>query len=197
MNPQGVGLVVLTGGASRRMGRDKATLDAGGVPLAARPELALRGLIDEMVLAGRPVPGLDCRVVMDDVTGAGPLAGIIAGLRALSAPVGVVVACDMPSVSTAVVALLLERVAGDPRVEAAVCAAARGGVEPLPMVVRRRAVVGLLAASREGASLRAGLAVLACAVVPEAEWRALDPGGDGFVSWNHPEDVHPLSGEAG
>ncbi len=187
-----VGLVVLTGGAARRMGVDKAGLDTGGVPLALRPVLALRPLCTEVVLAGRPVPGVDARVVPDARPGLGPLAGVAAGLAALEAGLAVVVGCDMPAVAPALVAMLLAELQTAGAVEAVVCER-QGHLEPLPMVVRRGVVTALDAALTRGArSLREGLAALHLRVVGEDRWRRADPAGASFENWNHPGDVRPL-----
>lgn len=195
MSCAGVTLIVLTGGASRRMGRDKASLDTGGLPLAARPVEALRELVDEVVLAGTAVAGVDGRVVPDALPGAGPLAAAAAALAAVAGERAVVVGCDMPAPVAGVVVLLLSALAA-PGVDAAACGRADvpGGLEPLPLVLRRSAAPRLEAAVAEGArSLREGFEVLGGAILPEAAWRAADPFGSGFESWNRPGDVRPLA----
>lgn len=193
-SPRRVGLLLLTGGASARMGADKAGLDAGGVPLALRPVLALRPLCGEVVLAGRAVAGIDAPVVLDPHPGAGPLAGLVSGAEALSTDFIVVVACDMPAVEPGLVGLLLELLAdAGPGVQAAACADAAGRLEPLPLVMRREARGLLQAAALAGAqALQEGLAALAVLVVGEPDWRPADPGATSFENWNRPGDVRSL-----
>jgi molybdopterin-guanine dinucleotide biosynthesis protein A len=189
-----VGLVVLTGGASSRMGADKASLDAGGAPLALRPVETLRPLCGEVVLAGRPVPGIAARAVPDAHPGQGPLAGVVSGLAALTSEFAVVVGCDMPEVEPALVALLLELLNDAGRgVHAAACTDRAGRLEPLPLVVRTEAAAELRATLDAGArALREGLAALAVLVVAEPDWRAADPRGTSFENWNRPSDIRPL-----
>src|SRR5262245_1565825 len=89
---------VLTGGASRRMGRDKALVEVDGRPMAGRVAAALReaGAAEVQAIGGDAAGlgelGLD--VVPDRFPGEGPLGGIVTALSAASQPVTVVVACD-------------------------------------------------------------------------------------------------------
>ncbi|HET9050535.1 MAG TPA: molybdenum cofactor guanylyltransferase [Candidatus Dormibacteraeota bacterium] len=194
MRAAGATLVVLTGGRSSRMGVDKALLDAGGVPLAARPALALAALCDEVVLAGRAVPGVAGRVVPDAPGAEGPLAGIVAGLRAASRDLCVVAACDMPTIEPGLVALLLDALEQDPALDVAVCAGAGGRLEPLPFAARRAAAVGRLETAVEAGvrSINGALEAALAGVVPARAWRQVDPDGATFASWNTPSDVREL-----
>src|SRR5215217_1315262 len=173
---------VLAGGASRRMGRDKATLAVGGVALAAGVLAAAAGVADPVVLVapeGHPARRLHDRVVTDP--GEGPLAALEAGHV-------LVLGGDHPGL---VAELLAHLVALAPRGEAVACR--RGArLEPLVAVYRR---VPALAAARGrlaggcGGSLLGLLAELRTVVVEEPDWRALDPDGRSFVDLDDPGDV--------
>lgn len=87
-------VAVLTGGASRRMGRDKASLPIDGVPMAERVALAATDAGAMAIAAvGRPVPG--CHHVPDDHPGEGPLGGVLTALHWSADRAVVVVACDL------------------------------------------------------------------------------------------------------
>ncbi len=91
--------IVLAGGQSRRMGRNKALLELGGQTLIARVLERLALLCDELIISTNAVElytSLPARVVPDLVPGRGALGGIHAGLAAASNERAVVVACDMP-----------------------------------------------------------------------------------------------------
>lgn len=75
---------VLTGGASTRMGSDKASLEVAGVPMADRVAAALRAAGADPVLRIGPE------------VGGGPLAAIAEALRGSPREVVVVLACDLP-----------------------------------------------------------------------------------------------------
>jgi molybdenum cofactor guanylyltransferase len=104
----GCSLVILAGGLSRRMGRDKASLPAGGGTLVEHLARRLAPVVDETIIAGgsdRPdLSGV--RIVGDRHLGLGPLAGMHAGLSAARHPHVWVVACDLPDVEPAIGALL-------------------------------------------------------------------------------------------
>ena len=91
--------IVLAGGESERMGRDKRHLVVGGQTLLARTLARLRPLVDEVLVVVRErgdAPPVDARIVTDRYPGKGVLAGVHAGLAAARAPWAYVVAGDMP-----------------------------------------------------------------------------------------------------
>jgi molybdopterin synthase catalytic subunit len=101
--------MVLTGGSSRRMGRDKATLEVGGVALGRRAAEALSAATSAAVEVGPGTTGLPS--VVEEPAGTGPLAAVAAGWAELVRQTGekqpaVVLACDLPSVSAGLVAWL-------------------------------------------------------------------------------------------
>ena len=82
--------LVLCGGESRRMGADKALMTLGGVPLIEYAVKAVRGVADEVRLGTGSAPryaslGLACVLDAPGGAQAGPLVGLVAGLRAASA----------------------------------------------------------------------------------------------------------------
>ena len=90
---------VLCGGASRRMGRDKALLPVDGVAMAVRVAevLALAGAADVVAIGGDAdgLTKLGLRVVPDDEPGDGPFPATLTALRVATAPVVMVVSCDL------------------------------------------------------------------------------------------------------
>jgi len=98
-----VSAVVLAGGMSRRLGRDKAVEPLGGRPLIARVLSRVAQVTDETVVVvndatrASELP-LDRDVVaaVDRYPGAGSLGGIFTGLEAAQTDWALVVACDMP-----------------------------------------------------------------------------------------------------
>lgn len=94
--------IVLAGGASRRMGRDKATWEFSGSTLVERAVATVsRRCAPVFVVAapGQPLPMLDAEVLRDDVRGVGPLLATARGLRAAAdggVELAFVCAVDMP-----------------------------------------------------------------------------------------------------
>jgi molybdopterin-guanine dinucleotide biosynthesis protein A len=183
-----VAAAVLSGGRSRRMGRDKATLEVGGVPLAARVLAAAAAVADPVVLVapeGHPARRLGGPVVADP--GQGPLAALAAALAALDAAHVLALAADHPGLEGG----LLRHLVGLRAEGEAVACRRAGRLEPLVAVYER--APALAAAERRAAagdrSLTGLLAALRTRVVEEAEWRPLDPAGRSFVDLDHPADL--------
>lgn len=109
-------LLLLAGGASRRMGTPKATLPVGGVTLAEWQVERLRGAFAETLVATGPdsplPPSLEPMRVLDAWPGAGPLAGIEAGLRLSSRDWVFCLACDLPLASLDLARRLANAAAG-------------------------------------------------------------------------------------
>lgn len=88
--------ILLAGGASRRMGQDKALLDWHGVPLLQHLASQLQPHFGEVLISGDPAryafTGL--RVVEDLQPEQGPLMGVYSALSASRAPWNLVLACD-------------------------------------------------------------------------------------------------------
>jgi molybdopterin-guanine dinucleotide biosynthesis protein A len=120
-----VGLV-LAGGASRRMGRDKARLELDGETLAAGAARRLAAVCPEVAVAdcGRQlVPGLPS---LPDGPGRGPAAGLLGAARAYPGRPLLALACDLPHVPVS----LLEELARNENADWAL-PRWRGGSEPL------------------------------------------------------------------
>ncbi len=103
---------VLCGGASRRMGEDKAWLEVDGVPMAVRVARGLRaaGAAEVVAVGGDPrrLQGAGLEVVPDDEPGGGPLPATLTALRRATHAVVVVLACDLVDPSPAAVTALLD-----------------------------------------------------------------------------------------
>src|SRR5688572_885848 len=102
--PQATGTfsgAVLCGGASRRMGRDKATLVVDGEAMAVRVDRALRqaGALDVVAIGGDAddLGALGLRMIPDDEPGTGPFPATLTALRNSTADVVVVLSCDLVS----------------------------------------------------------------------------------------------------
>ena len=114
---------VLCGGASRRMGRDKAFADLHGEPLVLVAVRALRGAGADRVAAvggdGPALAALGLDVVADDHPGEGPLGGLISALRWAPVDPLVVLSCDLVALGAEEVRAVLERLGSEPGADVA------------------------------------------------------------------------------
>ena len=103
----GVSAIVLAGGLSRRLGRDKALEPFEGEPLIRRVIGRLSQFTDETVVVvnsearGKELSlPQDAVIAVDIFPDSGSLGGIFTGLTAARNEWGFVVACDMPFLNT-------------------------------------------------------------------------------------------------
>lgn len=169
--PRRATAVVLAGGASSRMGMDKAQLVVEGAPLVERIRDRLSPCFDEMLLSVSEPPDhgppAGLRVVVDRTPGLGPLEGIASSLAAAEGDVCFVTACDVPDVSLPLVYRLL---AYSEEYDAVLPSFRPGTVEPLFGVYTRGAAEAADKALRMG--LRKASSVLelcGAKIVREAE----------------------------
>jgi molybdopterin-guanine dinucleotide biosynthesis protein A len=107
--------VLLAGGKSSRMGRDKAFLEIEGQPLWRRQIETLRTLSPEqLMISGPPQEAWrEFEIVADVIAGAGPLAGVATALRKCPSPRLVVLAVDLPAMRADFLRSLLARCSDD------------------------------------------------------------------------------------
>ena len=187
---RGLDVVVLAGGASRRMGRDKATLRLDGQRLVDRVVERLAPVAGHVWVArgDRPL-GRDDE--LPDVAGCtGPLAGVLAALRVTEADLLGIVPVDAPHPAPAVVDRLAELCRQQGR--AATVAIADGHVQALHAVIATTATPAVEARVAAGErSPRRLLAWLDAARVDVDGWGDLGASGAWVHDWDRPEDLPP------
>lgn len=147
--------IVLAGGRGSRLGGiDKATLDMGGESMLDRTLRAVAGL--RVIVVGAEAPGV--LSVWEEPRGSGPAAAIGAGLREVTAPYVLVVACDQPFLGEAIPMLRAAMDGGD----GVIAVDETGRRQHLMIVVRTAALAASAARHRslDGMSVRALLAPL-------------------------------------
>ncbi len=125
---------ILTGGASSRMGCDKALLDWEGRPMVVHVASIVEPVTGSVTLVGSPdkYGHLGFNVIADKESGMGPLAGIRTVLENSTADWNLIVACDMPYLNPKLLAALLRQA----EVGSADCLMPTG--QPLCAVYHRR-----------------------------------------------------------
>lgn len=184
---------VLAGGASRRMGRDKALVEIAGRPLIAIAAAALdqAGASEVVVAGGTGLDRVGLRAVPDLYPGQGPLGGIITALRATSEPAVVILTCDLPAITAAEVEAVLAALHAHPEADVA-APLMDGRPQFLTAAYRRRALEPLerAFAAGERAVRRAVASQLIC-----HEFDGLDPHR--LADVDTPADLADAAGMAG
>ncbi|MEW6378900.1 MAG: molybdenum cofactor guanylyltransferase [bacterium] len=112
-NPEPVSAIIMAGGASSRMGKNKALLSIAGKSMIRHIYDTLQPLFDEIIISvskkGEPlIPDANNVVTVIDLKpGQGPLMGIYSGLSASSSRVNFVIACDIPTIDLPLMRKLL------------------------------------------------------------------------------------------
>ncbi len=209
---------MLAGGSSRRMGRDKALLDAGdGRSLVERSIEVLATAFDDLVISvGAAGPSRDLesavqrserrtgrlpRFALDGDADAGPVAGVIAALDVVRAPIAFVLGVDYPEISLSFARCLVELASAPPtrgcvpryagRLEPAYAAYARGLVPELRALGAPGSVRLVDLAELDGVRV-VDVEKIPLAAAPEwdAVFRSLNSPGD-YARWRGGEDSRP------
>ncbi len=188
---QPLSCILLTGGLSQRMGRDKATLPWGQETLLENMIRCLRPAFHSFIVVKRETQCLpampdDVTVCADRIPERGPLMGLSTGLEHLSPGANVfVTGCDYPFVTAAIahrLSALLEQFE-------AVVPRTGGHVHPLMAVYRHSLGPAAAAVLAQGkTSLMALLEQLQVRWVDEKEWSAIDPDGRALWNLNTPQE---------
>ena len=128
--------IILAGGESRRMGRDKAFLDLAGKTLIEHVLGIFRELFERTIIVTRRPErfrSLPAEVVPDALDAPGPLTGIYSGLLCSADDLNFVAACDMPFLQAGLIRFMQEVSEG----RDAVVPLVNGMPEPLHAVYRR------------------------------------------------------------
>ncbi|MEO8701189.1 MAG: molybdenum cofactor guanylyltransferase [Kofleriaceae bacterium] len=184
-----VSALILAGGKATRLGGiDKRELRIDGVSIFERQVAVLAPLVAEIIVSSpREIAGFRC--VTDAIEGAGPLAGIAAGLAAMRTEWLVVVAGDMPYITAALVELVISRIADDHD-----AVGIRIGDLPEPLFCALRSTVAPAIERRLGSGQRKASRLLTdgdlrVCWLTETALRAIDPELRALFNVNTPADL--------
>jgi molybdopterin-guanine dinucleotide biosynthesis protein A len=107
--------VVLAGGCSARLGRNKALIEIAGRLMIERVVEQLRAVVGQIVLvtnSAKQFAFLGLPMVRDIYQGIGALGGLHAGLSAIRTEYGLVVGCDMPFLNSDLLRFMISRQTG-------------------------------------------------------------------------------------
>jgi molybdenum cofactor guanylyltransferase len=208
------GAIVLCGGQSRRMARDKAWLPFGDETLLARVVRIVGQCVpvdNIVVVAGmeQELPALsrEVRLVRDMAPDRGPLPALLAGLIDLPAEVeaAFVTGCDAPLLSATVIDWLFWRLAMAPDASSpepvdAIVPADEDQLHPLCAAYRRSCHLGIAAAAMSGVSSLHGVfqqGLVRARRVTLEEMRRVDRELGSLVSCNTAEEYEAALRRAG
>jgi molybdopterin-guanine dinucleotide biosynthesis protein A len=179
--------IIMAGGDSHRMGRDKANVMLGDKTLLQTVTATMRQLFPQVIVSVRQMrAGIDLPQVCDEQPDGGPLAGLVAGLSHVTTPWVFMVACDMPFVAPEVVELL----AGYRSQHQVVVPVVHGHPQLLAAFYAASCLAPLRASlAAQQKSLRDVLKQLDVRYVKESEMLEADPHLRSFFDLDTPKDV--------
>ena len=195
---QPISAFILAGGESSRMGRDKAQLELGGVPLILRTAQLVESVAGAPAVIGNPEAfrALNLRAIADDWPGAGPLGGIATALRAAATPWNLIVATDLPYLTREWLEYLIARALAS-SADAVLPMNARGA-EPLCAAYHKRAEPAIRKALERGThKVTDGLRDIRVETIAPAGWNPFDSEGLLFKNMNSPEDYEEARAKLG
>lgn len=178
--------LILAGGRSSRMGRDKAMLPFGQTTVIQTLIDTLHPLFASTLLSVRaPRPELNLPQVCDATEAGGPLGGLICGLAEIRTNWAFVIACDMPMIRPAMIHLLATQRAH----QHAVVAIVQGHVQPFAAFYSTRCLPLLRTCFNAGQlGITSALQQLTMTCMDEADLIRADPGLNSFFDLDTPED---------
>ena len=178
--------LILAGGKSKRMGRDKATAQLDGRPLWQHISAQLTPHFTQLLFSVRePRPDLPPAQVVDAFEGGGPMIGIASALAVMESEWLFAVGCDMPFVQPALIDCLASRRSADIDV---VLAEVDGHRQPLLALYAKRALPAMRARIARGErSLQALIADdLRAVIVGDSVLRRIDGALRSFMDLDTP-----------
>lgn len=190
--------IILAGGTSQRMGRDKASLLLGEQTLLQHVAGILQSVFPHVLVSVRqPRPDIALPQICDTYADAGPLAGLYSALTHAETPWIFAVATDMPFIQPALIDYLATQ---RDRVQAVV-PRVHGQPQPLAAFYATNCMTPYraLLEGKGTRSLCTALEQLKVCYVDESALLAADPGLRSFFDLDTPEDVAAarLTGKTG
>ncbi len=189
------GLILLGGMATRAGGRAKYLFEYEGETFLHRQIRVLSSVTDEIILSCRDedqarevTASYSYPCVIDTKMGTGPVEGIRSGLSHARGELIIVVACDMPLISAAVIEDLFVRI-GD--ADVAIPEWESGHLEPLHAVYRRDALVWFFS-HHTARKIRDITDLLSRRIIPVSEIKMFDPDLKTFTNINDLQEFSSL-----
>jgi molybdenum cofactor guanylyltransferase len=181
--------IILAGGKSLRMGRNKAFIEIDGIPIIDRICEIFNSLFQEIiVVTGSPnlFSYLDVKTYNDLLPDSGALGGLYTGLYFSSFHHSFCVACDMPFLKKSLVQFLVDQL-GD---EDVLVPRTADGLQPLHALYSKNCLGPIRRLlDKGGFRIFDFFPEVKCRTIEEREFLFLDPIKESFVNINTPEDL--------
>jgi molybdopterin-guanine dinucleotide biosynthesis protein A len=184
--------IILAGGASSRMGQDKAFIQIEGIRLLDYVYEKCRELFSEIIIVtNQPQQFVDYQtpVVPDEIPGIGSIGGLYTGLKRANNYYSFCVACDMPFLNPELIALIIEKRHNSD----VVIPKTRAGLEPLHALYSKLCIEPLKK-NIEKSNLKISniLAEVTVRYCSEEEIKKVDPSLLSFMNVNTKKELFKI-----
>ena len=181
--------IILSGGRSLRMGKDKAFIKVEGIPIIERiADLFLKLFQETIIVTNRRESYLHLKATAyeDLLPNSGALGGLYTGLFYSFFPYSFIAACDMPYLKTEVISYLIEKMEGYD----VVVPKTEDGLQPLHALYSKRCIDPIQRVLQEKKTRIVDLYPLVRVNIIEAnEIVSVDPDMESFININTPDEL--------
>lgn len=192
--------IILSGGNSKRFGKDKWLIKLKGTPLIFHVLEKIVPLVDETIVVTKKRLGIDffkslnfdIKIVKDEHEIQAPIVGALKGFQKARGVYSILLPCDTPLISGKAISLLLRMVPGN---EAAIPKWPNGYIEPLHAVYNtqkaKRAAKKVI--DRNNFKMRAFINEFEkVQFVSTHKFQSFDPNLHTFININHPSEFKKI-----
>lgn len=187
--------IILSGGKSVRMGRDKAFIKINGRPIIQRIYDIFKRCFNEIIIVTNQeasYEGFNATIVNDLIANYGALGGLYTGLFFSSNPYSFCVACDMPFLNESVVRYLVEQADGYD----AIVPRTEDGLQPLHAIYSKSCIKPIKELMDMGKyKIIDFYPLISIKIIEEHEFIHLDRTKSSFININTPEDLNLFKGK--
>lgn len=181
--------IILAGGQSRRMKKDKAFLQLRGKAMIDYTLDVLNSLCNEIILvtnSPEKFTGKQAQIVPDMVRAKGPLAGLLSGLCAAHQDRCLLTACDMPFVKAELLSYMACKKGFD-----AVVPYVNSRCQPFPGIYSRACIPSIqMCINQRKLRFIDLFTEIRVKLITEEEIRLIDRDAVSFININTPADYH-------
>ncbi len=185
--------IILSGGKSLRMGKNKAFIEIEGLPMIERILNLFEKIFNEILVITNDRNQFDhfnnVKIYSDLIPYKGALGGLFTGLFYSSYEYSFCVGCDMPFLNESLIKFLIKKIEG----EDIIVPKTEKGLEPLHAIYSKRCLPLIKKTIDSGKSRIIDIyPFLNIKVIEEREFIELDPERKSFLNINTPEELEKI-----
>jgi len=181
--------IILSGGKSIRMGKNKAFIEIDGVPIISRISDLFKELFQEIIIVTNQkeiFKGFDSRIYSDIIPNKGALGGLYTGIFFSTFYYSFCVACDMPFIKKSLVQYMIKNIE-DADV---IIPRTKDGLQPLHAIYSKKCLDPIKSTLEKGKFKIIDIYDLVkVKILEENSFISLDPFRESFINVNTPEEL--------